>query len=152
MPDPVIFESMSARFSLPFLFVGQSQKEDFVNEALSMLDGLVHCAIEDERNTPPTAPVDGQSWMIGLSPTGEWAGQDGKIAMRQLGQWLFANARDGMQILNKATGQRISRAGGAWHAPAVPAAPTGGTVIDTEARSALAALVSALRAAGVLPA
>src|SRR6185369_9457385 len=104
------------------------------------------------RNTPPTAPVDGQSWMIGLSATGEWAGQDGKIAMRQLGQWLFANARDGMQVLNKATGQRMSRAGDAWHAPAVPAAPTGGTVIDTEARSALAALVSALRAAGVLPA
>jgi len=152
MTDPVTFESTSARFTLPLLFVGQAQKEDFVNEALVMIDGLLHCAIEDERNTPPTAPVDGQNWLVGSAPTGAWVGQNGKIAMRQLGQWLFASASDGVQVLNKATGQRIGRIAGAWRTPAAPAAPSGGSVIDAEARSALSSLVTALKSAGVLPA
>jgi hypothetical protein len=134
------------------MLVGQAQKEDFVNEALVMIDGLLHCAIEDERNTPPTAPVDGQNWLVGSAPTGAWVGQNGKIAMRQLGQWLFASASDGVQVLNKATGQRIGRIASAWRAPAAPAAPSGGSVIDAEARSALSSLVTALKSAGVLPA
>lgn len=152
MPDPVTFDSTSARFALPLLFVGQSQKEDFVNEALLMIDGLLHCAVEDQRSTPPSTPTDGQAWLVGTGATGAWAGQDGKIAIRQLGQWLFGAARDGIHLLNKASGQWMSRIGAAWHAPAAPAAPSGGTVVDVEARSALAALVSALRSAGVLPA
>ena len=151
MSDPITFDSASARFSLPLLFVGQSQKEDFVNEALLMLDGLVHCAVEDERSTPPATPANGQAWLVGASATGAWAGQDGKLAMRQLDQWLFATVRDGMQVLNKLSGQRINRIAGAWRAPAVPASPSGGSVIDAEARTAIAALVSALRASGVLP-
>ena len=151
MSDPITFDSASARFALPLLFVGQAQKEDFVNEALVMLDGLVHCAVEDERSTPPSTPANGQAWLVGTSATGAWAGQDGKIAMRQLDQWLFAAVRDGMQVLNKTSGQRISRISGAWRAPAAPASPSGGSVIDTEARTALAALVSALRTSGVLP-
>lgn len=151
MSDPITFDSASARLSLPLLFVGQAQKEDFVNEALLMLDGLVHCIVEDELSTPPTTPANGQAWLIGTSASGAWAGQEGKIAMRQLDQWLFAAVRDGMQVLNKASGQRINRIAGAWRAPAVPASPSGGSVIDTEARTAIAALVSALRASGVLP-
>lgn len=152
MTDPVTFDSTSARFSLPLLFVGQAQKEDFVNEALVMIDGLVHCAVEEERNAPPSTPADGQNWLVGSAATGAWSGHDGKVAIRQLGQWLFASPSDGMQVLNKATGQLIGRIGGSWRAPAAPTAPTGGSVIDTEARSALASLVTALRSAGVLPA
>ena len=72
-------------------------------------------------------------------------------AMSELDQWLFATVRDGMQVLNKLSGQRINRIAGAWRAPAVPASPSGGSVIDAEARTAIAALVSALRASGVLP-
>jgi len=134
------------------MLAGQAQKEDYVNEALLMVDGLLHCAIEDERSTPPTAPVDGQVWLIGTGPTGAWSGNEGKIAIRQLNQWLFATPRDGVQLLNKATGQRINRIADSWHAPVVPAAPSGGSVVDAEARSSLVALVAALRTAGVLPA
>lgn len=123
-----------------------------MNEAVLMIDGLLHCAVEDQRSAPPTTPLDGQSWLIGTGATGAWAGQDGNIAMRQLGQWLFATARDGIHLLNKTSGQWMSRIGGSWHAPAAPAAPSGGSVVDAEARAALAALVTALRTAGVLPA
>lgn len=152
MPDPITFDSTSARFSLPLLFVGQAQKEDFVNEALLVVDGLLHCCVEAEQNAPPALPGNGQCWLVGSAPSGAWAGHAGSIALRQLDQWLFATPRDGVQVLNATTGQRISRIGGTWRGPAVPAAPTGGTTVDTQARSALAALVSALQQAGVLPA
>jgi hypothetical protein len=108
--------------------------------------------VEDQRTTPPATPADGQAWLIGTGATGAWAGHDGTIAMRQAGQWLFATARDGIHLLNRSSGQWMSRIAGTWHAPAAPTAPSGGSVVDTEARSALAALVTALRTAGVLPA
>ena len=152
MSDPVTFDSTSARFSFPLLFVGQAQKEDFVNEALVMVDGLLHCAIEAEQAAPPATPADGQCWLVGSAATGAWSGHDGKIAMRQLGQWLFATPRDGMQILNKASAQRIGLIAGTWRAPTAPSAASGGTVVDAEARSTLAALITALKQAGVLPA
>lgn len=114
------------------------------------IDALLHGAIEAETATPPGSPVDGQCWLVGASPTGEWAGQAGKIAARQAGNWLFFVARDGMKLLNRATGQEI-RYNAAWQIAARPAAPSGGTTIDTEARSAIAAILASLTTAGIVP-
>ncbi len=151
MSDPISFASTSPRLGLPLLFAGQAQKEVFVNEALSLLDGLLHGAVESETATPPATPADGLAWLVGTSPTGSWAGKAGWIALRQAGQWLFAEPRDGMKLLDRTTGQEFRRAGGAWHMATVPTPATGGTVIDAEARAMLAALVAALRQAGVFP-
>jgi hypothetical protein len=151
MSDPVVFDSTSARFGLPLLFVGQAQKEAYVNEALGRLDGLLFCAIEGETATPPTSPADGQAWLVATGPTGAWTGHAGELALRQAGQWLFVSATDGMRLLNRATGQDMRRAGGLWRTATAPMTPTGGTVIDAEARSTIVALVAALRQAGVFP-
>jgi len=134
------------------MLVGQAQKEDFVNEALVRIDGLLHCAVEQEQSAPPAGPLNGKSWLVGSGASGSWAGHEGAIAIRQLDQWSFVMPPDGVQLLNKATGQRISRIGGAWRAPSAPGAVTGGAVIDAEARAAITALIAALRSAGVLPA
>jgi hypothetical protein len=149
MSDPITFESTSPRFGLPLLFVGQSQKEAFVNEALSRLDGLIHCAIEAILTAPPTTPADGLAWLVAPSPTGDWAGRAGQLAMRQSGQWLFVVPRDGTRVLNKSNGQDFRYFSGAWTAAATPAQATGGSTIDTEARAMLANLVLALRQAGI---
>lgn len=150
MPDPITFDSTSPRFALPLLFAGQAQKEAFVNEAHARTDALLHCAIEDETATPPTTPVEGTNWLVGASPTGAWAGQAGKIACRQAGNWLFVAPRDGMILLNRANGQQ-RRFFASWLAPTVPSAPSGGATIDAEARTAIDALIAALRTAGVFP-
>ena len=151
MPDPIIFDSTSPRFALPLLFAGQAQKEAFVNEAHALTDALLHCSIEGEAAAPPATPVEGTNWLVAASPTGAWAGQAGKVACRQAGNWLFAAPRDGMRLLDRSSGQE-KHFFASWQVPTAPAAVTGGSTIDTQARSAIADLIAALRIAGVFPA
>jgi hypothetical protein len=150
MPDP-LFDSRTPRLDLPLLFAGQAQKETFVNEIAARLDALLHCAVEAELAAPPPAPVDGQSWLVAMGASGEWSGKAGQIAARQAGNWLMSEPRDGMRILDRSTGQ-VRHYNAGWHAPARPAAPTGGTTVDAEARSAIVALIDCLSAAGIIPA
>ena len=152
MSDPIIFESASPRFALPLLFAGQAQKEAFVNEALSLIDGLLHCAVEGEATAPPGSPVEGTAWLIGASASGEWSGRTGQLALRQAGQWLFVPPRNGMRTLNKASGQELRVVGESWSGAIAPATATGGSVVDAEARAMLAALIAALRQSGVFAA
>jgi hypothetical protein len=150
MPDPA-FDSRTPRLGMPLLFAGQSQKEAYVNETTSQIDALLHGAIEDELNAPPATPLDGQCWLVGASPTGDWTGQGGKIAARQSGNWLFFAPRDGMKLLNRASGQEIRFSSG-WKIANRPVLPTGGTTVDSEARDAIAAILASLTTAGVIPA
>jgi len=151
MSDPIVFESTSPRFSLPMLFAGQSQKEAYVNEAFYLADILLHSAIESVASSPPAAPLNGQAWIVGSSPSGDWAGQSGKLACRLAGNWLFVVPRNGMRVLDQSTGQ-VRSYNGAWIAPAAPVAPTGGATVDAEARSTIADLIARLRECGVFPA
>lgn len=151
MTDPLVFVSTTPRYSLPLLFSGQAAKEFYVNEAHAIADALLHCAVEDVAETPPASPEDGACWLIGPAPTGDWTDHAGKIACRQLGSWLFVEPRDGLAVLNRASGQ-ILRFHGDWVAPIAPMAPSGGTTIDSEVRAALADLYAALIAAGIFAA
>ena len=150
MSDALSFSSTSPRLSLPLLYAGQAQKEAFVNEAHARLDACVHCAIEGMAATPPASPTEGSTWLVGPFASGDWAGQDGRLAARQAENWLFFDAFDGFRIFNRATAQFSHYAGG-WKVPAAVSLPGDGATIDIQARSALANLVSALQTAGVLP-
>lgn len=150
MTDPILFDSASARFSLPLLFAGQSQKEVFVNEAHALTDALLHCAIEGEAGTPPATPANGECWLVSDAATGAWAGSDGMLACRQSGNWLFVAPRDGMRVLDRSTGQERRFFGG-WLVASMPLEPVGGSIVDAEARDAILELVAALRVAGVFP-
>lgn len=150
MSEP-LFQDRTPRLGLPLLFAGQSQREIFVNEALARLDALVHLAIEDQLSAPPATSADGKCWLVGPSPTGPWSGQAGSIACLLQGQWLFQPPMDGLRLLNRATGQHIYYLG-SWRIAAKPASPTGGTTIDPQARTAIAAIISALVDAGIVAA
>ena len=150
MPDPITFDTTTGRFRLPFLFAGQAQKEVFINEAHALIDALLHCAIEGETGAPPDAPADGECWLVGASPTGVWNGQAGKLACREAGNWLFVAPRDGLRLLDRTTGQERRYKSG-WRFPAAPASPTGGSIVDAEARIAISTIIAALRTSGVFP-
>lgn len=148
MPDP-LFDVRTPRLDLPLLFAAQAQKESYVNEIAARIDALMHGAVEAELASPPASPADGQCWLVASGATDEWSGQAGRIAARQSGNWLFFVPRDGMRLLNRATGQEIRYLAG-WKAPLRPATPSGGSVIDNELRSAFGALCMALVDAGIL--
>lgn len=150
MTDPISFTSATPRFGLPLLFAGQAQKEFYVNEAHSLADALLHAACQGEATAPPIAPTDGETWLVASGATGEWAGQDGKLAAWQAGNWLFVAPSDGMRLFDLPTGQVLLHRGG-WVRAAPPATPTGGTVVDAEIRAAFAGLIAALADAGVFP-
>lgn len=148
MTDQIAFDSTSPRFGLPLLFAGQAQKEVFVNEALSLTDALLCCTIEGTAAAPPATPVEGTAWLVGVSPTGDWAGQAGKIACRQSGNWLFVSPRDGLRVTNRVTGQDL-RFIGSWRSANRPAAVTGGSVVDVQARTQLQNILDAMELAGI---
>lgn len=139
------------RFALPLLAVAQAQKEVTHNEALILLDALIHAAVEaGPLAAPPSSPVDGQCWIVGATPTGAWAGQGNAIAIRAGGGWRFAPGRAGMRATRLTDGARLRFDGAAWIAPETIAPPSGGSTIDAEARSTLSTLILHLAAQGLL--
>lgn len=135
----------------PDRIAGQAQKEASVNEAHALTDALLHCAIEGELSVPPVTPVDGSNWLVGATASGDWAGQDGSIACRQGGNWLFVVPRDGMRVVDRSNGQE-RRFLESWRLPDAPVELSGGSVVDAQARGAILELVAALREAGVFAA
>jgi hypothetical protein len=150
MTDTIAFDSATARLRLPLLFAAQAQKEVFHNEALARIDGLLHAAVLGEAEQPPQASQDGDCWLVAPEPSDVWAGQQGHLAMRQAGQWLFAVPPEGMRIFDRSTGQYLVFSG-TWQKPTSVEEPSGGMNVDSEARAAIGALISALKAAGVFP-
>lgn len=139
------------RFALPLLGVAQAQKEVTHNEALTLIDALVHATVEaGPLNDAPAEPEAGRCWLVGAAPTGDWAGQGHAIAIWTAGGWRFVAPRAGTTVVRLADGARLRFDDGQWVEPATIIAPSGGSTIDAEARSALSALILHLKAQGLL--
>lgn len=140
----------SARWKLPLLAVGQMQKEVTHNEALTLIDALIAPVAEASGvNDPPAAPLNGQCWLVGAAPTGAWAGAALHLACWTSGGWRMIAPRAG-QSVRLVAGAVLRFDGSGWLGPAHVAAPTGGAIVDNEARFAIGALVAELRLQGLL--
>lgn len=162
----------SARFALPFLVSGQSQKEVLHNEALQLLELLVQPVIEAEPDDdPPASPQPGQQFLVGETPTGAWQGHGQDIATWTGGGWRFASPMEGLKAVDSATGLTWQFRDGSWKRGIVEASevriggqrvlssrqdaignPTGGLTVDAEARAAIEAMIMAMRAHGLIEA
>lgn len=143
--------SNTPNFSLPLLHSAQAQKELTHNEALVLIDALLHGSVVAQANDPtPLAPMPGQGWIVGSAPLAEWAGKSGQIAVYSEGGWRFAPAVDGMRLLDRAAGVIRRHDGSDWVVPAGIEDPSGGGTVDAEARVTLSNVLTALRLAGLV--
>ena len=142
----------TGRHRLPLLAVSQAQKEIMHNEALVLIDALLHMAVESVLSAAPMATDSdiGKCWIVNGTPTGLWANKDGQIALWSGGGWRFVLPHEGMRVWNKSTRRHSIHIAGQWvSAPAI-SNPTGGVVVDSEARTALAAILQYFRLIGIL--
>ena len=160
----------TARFALPYLVPGQMQKELFHNEALQRIDALLCPVIEGAAAaSPPPAPLIGSCYLVAAGANGAWSGHDGALACFSEGGWRFIAPVEGMSLLERSSGQMLSRRSGAWETgilrgqelrvdgmtvvrnrqPAI-GDPSGGTVADAECRAAVSQILAALRAHGLI--
>ena len=148
----------TSRLGLPTLVPGQAGKEVTHNEALVLLDALVGGVVDAVGlDAPPTSPAVGRCWVVGASPTGSWAGQAHALACWIEGGWRFVAPAEGLALVARGTGTPIRYRDGAWRTGEVAGArrpaiadPAGGGTVDVEARAALAAVLGALRAHGLI--
>jgi len=158
------------RLALPFLAVGQAQKEFTHNESLQTLDVLVGGAVEEPpRATPPASPALGTCYIVATGATDAWAGKSQCVAAWTSGGWRFVSPFDGLSLHERTSGTVAAFRNGAWEIGTVRAAslvvdgqqvvgaraaaidsPAGGTVADLEARSAIDAILSAMRQHGLI--
>ncbi|MEM7688580.1 MAG: DUF2793 domain-containing protein [Pseudomonadota bacterium] len=149
MANPITFSSTTPNAGLPLLFSGQSQKEFFINQSLETIDALLSKAVESSSSAPPSDPGDGACYLVAPDATAEWSGRADHIAVRIAGGWHFVAPTEGMELYDRATEQTLIFRS-QWIRSAAPTNPAGGTVIDTEARTAIIGLIEALKSAGVL--
>lgn len=141
----------TGRHRLPLLAVSQAQKEITHNEALVMIDVLLHMAVEAAVTVAPAATDSdiGKSWIINGTPTGVWANKAGQIAYWIGGSWRFVVPHEGMRVWNKSTRRHSLFISGQWTIAPLIANPTGGTAVDNEARATLAAILQYFRLIGI---
>jgi hypothetical protein len=163
-------DETTPRFALPFLVPGQAQKELLHNEALLRIDAALQAAVEGgPRADPPADPAEGACWIVAGPAAGAWAGRETELAMWSAGGWRFVAPAVGMSVWNKADRRALRWSGSGWsdgelhaaalfvdglkvvgqRAPAVPS-PSGGTIIDAEARAAVNSLIATLMSHGLI--
>jgi hypothetical protein len=149
MNEPIAFPAGTPRLNLPLLFAGQSQKEFFVNQSLTILDALAPGTVMASLQEPPETVEEGDCYRVMAGAAGSWADHIDQIALRVAGSWHFVPAAEGMCIFDATAGHWLCFRGG-WLSASVPLMPVGGSTIDAEARAILTQLIDALRLIGIL--
>lgn len=139
--------------------------------ALTLIDLLLAASIEaGPIAAPPLSPLPGQLFLVAATgASGAFAGQDNALAGWTDGGWRFMAPVEGMRLTARASGLELSYRAGAWESGVMRAAqlivggvkvvgnsgaaipdPTGGATIDSNARTCLGEILSALRLHGLI--
>jgi hypothetical protein len=156
------------RLALPLIAAGQAQKDVTHNEAVLALDRLVGLVVASRSlQAPPSAPQTGACYIVPAAGAVAWGYPAGTVVQWQGAAWLPETPRDGQIALLADEGLMLIYRG-SWRdhwpvaglsiagrsvlaaLPASLAAPSGGTVIDIQARAVLAALLTALQQQGII--
>ncbi len=114
--------------SLPLIQGNQAQKHITHNEALRRLDALVQPVVADiDRPTPPAAPENGARHIVAAGATGDWAGHENAIAVREDNAWAFIAPARGWRFHVEALSRDVVFDGTAWTAAQDETGGSGGS-------------------------
>lgn len=156
------------RLSLPLLSAGQTQKDVTHNDALLALDDLVALAVSTRSAAGPLAGATvGDVQIVAADAAAAWGHPPGTLMRWSEAGWQARAPVDGQLALIVDEAIMLVHAG-SWHAlwpvaglaiagravlsapVATVAAPAGGTVVDSEARSVISQLIAQLQLQGLL--
>lgn len=100
---------------LPYILPSQAQKHVTHNEALRLLDAVVHLSIKSRTRTDaPETPASGDRYLVAAPALGSWTGKDGTIASFIDGGWLFVAPAVGWQAYVEDEAQLLVFDGNLW--------------------------------------
>jgi hypothetical protein len=105
----------TSKLGLPLLTERQVLKYLTINQAFDYLDNLLWItAINQTTNTPPGAPSENDTYIVGPSPTGDWAGKAEQITWWYNGSWRFVVPIAGMLAYDLAQTKTFRYEGSDW--------------------------------------
>jgi len=121
----------SADLGISYIAGQQAQPEITHNTALNQIQILQTGVISVALNTPPGSPAQGDTYILGASPTGVWAGRANCLAGYFGTAWVFVPGNDsngapitmgarheGLKVYSKADNALYVWSGSAWAASA----------------------------------
>ncbi|HUY68253.1 MAG TPA: DUF2793 domain-containing protein [Alphaproteobacteria bacterium] len=112
--------SATPNLALGYIVASQAQKEVTHNGALNDLDFLAKLSVIDYTlGTPPSSPATGDTYIIGSSPTGAWAGSAHAVAGYYSG-WSIKPPQAGWVAWTQNGNRLLYYTGSAWALLAVP--------------------------------
>lgn len=115
---------------LALLEPAQAQKHVTVNEALLRLDALASRQVLSAALTePPGSAANGDRFVVAAGASGDWAGEDGRIAFRVNGGWEFHSPWVGFRAFDVATHGWIVFDGANWRRDVLALSPGGGATM-----------------------
>ncbi|MDP2122984.1 MAG: DUF2793 domain-containing protein [Parvibaculum sp.] len=100
---------------LPQIMPSQAQKHVTHNEALRILDALVHLAVKArDLAAPPPAPAPGERHIVAAGALDAWSGRDGEIAAWLDGAWAFFAPQPGWRAWIEDEEKLVVFSDGGW--------------------------------------
>lgn len=117
----------SADLGLPYIASSQNQPEVTHNDALNLIQTTIVGVIQISLNTPPGSPTSGDTYVVGASPTGAWAGRANTVTIWTGTAWDFIPGetsagtpitmgarQEGLRVWDKTTNAFYVWTGSAW--------------------------------------
>lgn len=118
--------SETARLGLPLVQPSQAQKHVTVNEALTRIDAVAQMRLVSRSITVPPAPVvEGAAYAVPVGASGDWAGQEGQVAVGVSGGWMYLTPAAGWRAWIADEGAMALFDGADWAAGAVSVTANG---------------------------
>ena len=107
--------SQTPHFNLDYLMPEQAQKHVTLNDALRRLDGLVQLSVKSTKLAiPPSAPANGDRYLVGPEPQEAWDGASGNLALYEDTAWHFFAPQSGWRLWDEAARAFLVFDGDSW--------------------------------------